>query len=118
MDDDLGDMTAMDNKYHTYLAMRLRGDAAAKFEPVAKTIRAGKRPRAALLLEAADALLAGDAPLFAEKLKHIVRNWRKTIEPKSFRVISIEGSILWHVARRRGLELPELPEKLSDLVLR
>lgn len=118
VDDDLGDLTAMDNKYHIYLAMRLRGDPLAKFEPVAKVVRTGKRPRAALLLESAEAALVGDEALYAEKLKHVLSNWRKTLKPDEFRVVSIEGSILWHVARRRGLALPELPEKLADLVLR
>lgn len=118
VDDALGDLTSADNKYHIYLAMRLRGDPPEKFKSVAEAIRAGKRPRALLLLNAADALLTNDAPLFAEHLKHVVSNWRKTIERNTAPRVSIEGSILWHVARRRGVALPELPEKLDDLVLR
>jgi hypothetical protein len=43
-------------------------------------------------------------------LKKLPRQWGVEIH--------VDGSILWQVARRRKLPLPELPERNLDLILR
>lgn len=120
VDDDLGNLTAMDNKYHIYLAMRLRGEPEAKTAPLAAVIRTGKRPRAALLLDAADAALAADAQAFATILQQVLSDWRtKGYEPHRVdTAVSVEGSALWHIARRAGVMAPSLSDDLADMVLR
>ena len=114
------DLPAMFTTYHIHLARLLRNAPAAELAASSAKLRDQPGNRIAALLAAVEAAFTGDAAAFAKALKQHLTSYRK----HTFRVgrmdaaISIEGSILWHVARRRGLALPELPEKLSDIVLR
>jgi hypothetical protein len=117
VDDGTLDLTGMDNKYHVWLAGRLRGEG---MDDLAGVIRAGKRARAVLLLETAEAVFAGDGAGAAKRLKKLGGNFRKS----GFRTnrmdasVSVEGTILWHVARRRGMTLGGLTAGVMDLIVR
>jgi hypothetical protein len=122
LDDESGDATSSDNKVHIYLATRLRTGGAedAKTTELAQAVRTAKRPRAAGVLQAAEALFAGDAKAFQKGLERVLTQWRdKSLDKtRPERADSVDGSILWHLARRHGLALPKLPQRLEDVVLR
>lgn len=114
------DLPAMYTAYHTHLARLLRNAPAAELAKSSAKIRGQKSNRIDALVAALEAAFAGDAAAFATALKKHLTSYRNN----TFRInrmdaaISMEGSILWHVARRRCLMLPDLPEKLSDIVLK
>ena len=114
------DLPAVYTTYHVHLARLLRNAPAGELSASATKLHDKANNRAAALVAAMEAAFAGDVAALTHALRQHLTSYRK----RSFRVnrmdaaISIEGSILWHVARRRGLKLPDLPEKLADLILR
>jgi hypothetical protein len=120
VDDGTMDLTAADNHVHIALAFALRGETKARVAELADRIAVSKRKRAITFWAAAEAMLAGDASAFASRFKELSALYRKSgfgtncVES----IIHIDGSILWHAARRSGLALPELPEKTMDMILR
>jgi hypothetical protein len=119
-DDGTWDLTPIDNQYHIWLAKRLRGESGKAVEALASEISGGKRARPRLLLGAAQAALGNDGGGFAKLLRQALANFRKSeFDPNQLLLsVHIEGSILWHVARRRGTPLPKMPDSLMDLLLR
>lgn len=112
------DLPAAYAQYHIHLARALRTGTASSGASFADLRRPGGRVRP--LAEAVDAALTGNAEAFGRALKEHLTGYRKSVfrlnRPDA--IISIEGSILWHIARRRGLQLPDLRENQMDLVLR
>lgn len=83
-------------------------------------IRSGRGKRAKLLLTALEAIEGGDRDAFRKALVAVAKYHRE----REFRVdhpfqaIMIEGSMLWHVARRRGMRLDDLPLDVMDRIIR
>jgi hypothetical protein len=118
VDDDLGELTAADNKAHMALAAFVRGDLATARTLVAD-IEGSRKKRAVLFAHAASAIAASDSAAFAMHLKELIALFRKSgfgaHGIASF--IHVDGSILWHAARRAGLSLPALTPATMDLLL-
>ena len=98
---------------HVLLARWLAGRTPAESPELVESVRAGRGDRAKLLLKAFEAL-SGDREGFAPALLEYVSYFQdydfdgylnKYVGPEAS---SIEGSILWHVARRAGCPLPDL----------
>jgi hypothetical protein len=114
------DLTAADNHIHIALAFALRGEPKVRVDEVADRIAKSKRKRAITFWAAARAILDGDAPTFASRFKDLLALYRKSGFQADciYNIVHIDGSILWHAARRSKLALPELSEKMMDMILR
>ena len=118
--------TAEDYAYQIWLAMRLRGESGSEVDARRDLIARRSRPRAKLLALAADALFAMDSKQFAKTLADQLEYYRKREialhrDPGERLVwdgISFDGTVLWHLARRRGLGEIELPKDLMIMIAR
>ena len=92
--------------------------SAAVFQREA--IARGSRRRPKMLLAAAEALLAGNPVEMSKALTAYLRHYRqREIRPNRVDFgVSLDGTILWHLARRRQLPAPELSEDLMALIAR
>jgi hypothetical protein len=119
VDDGLTNLTAGDNQAQIALAFLLRGEPQKKLSKVVDQLRASKRKRAIVFWDAAEAIAANDPRAFATQLRELCNLYRKSaFQHGGFPNVHIDGSILWHVARRSNLALPELAERALDLILR
>lgn len=119
-DEGMDDRTREDNAYQIWLASRLRGESVAAAVPQRDLIESGSRRRPKMLLAAAEALLDGDATALGEALTMYLRQYRKQ-EMRPNRVdfgVCIDATILWHLARRRGLGEISLPSDVMILIAR
>jgi hypothetical protein len=125
-DEGFDDRTAEDNAYQIWLAMRLRGESGSEVDARRDLIARRSRQRPKLLALAADALFAAAPELFAKTLSDYLKYYRKReIDlrpmPNGRPVrdgICLDGTVLWHLARRRGLGEIKLPEELMILIAR
>ncbi len=128
LNDDEGydDRTAEDNTYQIWLAMRLRGESGLEVDARRDLIAKRSRQRPKLLALAADALFAADREHFAETLADYLKYYRKReidLRPnRNGRPVQygmcLDGTVLWHLARRRGLGEIKLPHELTIMVAR
>ena len=118
-DEGTTDRTPGDRAFYTVLARGLRG-AGAEHGPTSFLGRSiGRRRRPKLLTAVVDALAAGDGAAARGALAAFLRHYRKA-EFRQDRVdfvVSVDGTILWHAARRRGVGVGAMPGVLKDLVL-
>lgn len=83
-------------------------------------IERASRRRPKMLLAAADAMLAGNTTEFSKSLTAYLKHYRQR-ELQLQRVdtgISLDGMVLWHLARRRGMGEVSLPEDVMMLIAR
>lgn len=117
-DEGTTDRTPGDKAFHILLARWLRGESIDQPD-LRQTVSKGTRRRPKLLLATLDALMAGDVDQARAALAKFLQNYKKT----EFRVdrvdfaISLDGTVLWHAARHRGIYLGPLAPDLSDLVV-
>jgi hypothetical protein len=115
-----------DNAYQIWLAMRLRGDSGSEVDARRDWITRRSRPRQKLLALAADALFAGEPKTLAKTLTDYLEYYRKREidlqRDPGWRLvrqgISLDGTVLWHLARRRGLGEIKLAEHLMVMIAR
>jgi hypothetical protein len=125
-DEGYDDRTAEDNAYQIWLAMRLRGKTGSEVDARRDLIARRSRQRPKLLALAADALFAADPDQFAKTLADYLKYYRKReidLRPKPNGRpvrdgICLDGTALWHLARRRGLGEIPLSEELSIMIAR
>ena len=119
VDDGLENLTAGDNVAHTALAFLLRGEPEARLSAVVDKIRATKRKRASVFWAAAEAIAAKEPRIFALRMKELCDLYLKSASDRpTFPIPHIDGSILWHVARRCDIAVPELADSSLDRILR
>jgi hypothetical protein len=125
-DEGLDDRTAEDNAYQIWLAMRLRGETGSEVDSRRDLIVRRSRQRPKLLALAADALFAAETEQFAKTLADYLKYYRKReidLRPKPYgRLvrdgICLDGTILWHLSRRRGMGEIPLSEELMIMIAR
>jgi hypothetical protein len=119
-DEGYWDRTRADNAYQIWLASGLRGEPAKSTADLLEEALGSKRKRPKLLAATAQALFAGDSAGFTRSLTSYLRYYRTSeLNPRLIRTaLSVEGTALWHLARRRGLEAGEIPEDLMLLIPR
>ena len=111
-------LTVHDNNYHKLLAEFLR-----PWDAISHNLRESftqcklKRPK--LLLDCLGSICANDSVKFSSSLADFLIYYKKTQFNKGGfdSLFSIEGSILWHVANRAGIDLKELSQKQSALIM-
>ncbi len=129
LNDDEGkgeNLTAEDNGYQIWLAMRLRGESGSEVDDRRDLISRHSRQRPKLLALAADALFAGEPDQLAKTLADYLKFYRQREiglgrDPGERLVrdgISPDGTVLWHLARRRGLGEIKLPQELMIMIAR
>jgi hypothetical protein len=119
-------LTAEDNAYQIWLAMRHRGESGPKVDARRDLLARRSRPRTKLLALAGDALFAEQPEQFAKTLVDYLMYYREREidlrRDRGMRVvwqgISNEGTVLWHLARRRGLGEIKLPKSLMIMIAR
>src|SRR5206468_2637923 len=81
-------------------------------------VERGTERRPKMLLAAADALFANDAPVLASALEKYLRRYRnKELDClKVAQCVCVDANTLWHLARRRGLEEIPLPADVGLLI--
>lgn len=92
----------------------------AKGMPHRELVARGARRRPKMLLEAADALLAGHKEDLASALTKYLKHYRQREFDLQIveNAICIDATILWHWARRSGMGEIELPEELMKFIPR
>jgi hypothetical protein len=119
VDDGLDGLTAVDNDAHIALACLLRGEPKEKVSRVVDKLRARKRRRAIVFWSAIEAIVGKEPRAFALKLKELYDLYQESAANRgAFPGAHVDGSILWHLARRSGIARPELAEPCLDLILR
>jgi hypothetical protein len=120
VDDGLDNRTAGDNLAQIALALRLRGEPKKKIAPVIDKLHATKRRRAIVFWTPVEAITEGQPRAFAVQMKALCDLYRKSAssDHSCFPAVHVDGSILWHLARRANLALPDLSERSLDLILR
>lgn len=113
------DYTPADIDYYILQARHLKGSPTSESKRLVASIQTGPKQRAKKLLKALQAIEAGDAPRFEAALNVYLKHfWSYEAELDELeRSVSMDGSILWHVARRAGLPLPALPVQWMDLIV-
>ena len=118
-DEGVWELTEQDQAYHIWLASCLRGEPESASSQQRAMIEDGTRRRPKMLLVAADAMFASDAESFLTALEKYLRHYKKrefiTGRGTDFG-FCIEGAILWHLARRRGLELKPFAEDINIFI--
>jgi hypothetical protein len=125
-DEGFDDHTAEDNAYQIWLAMRLRGESGSEVDARRDLMARRSRQRPKLLALAADALFAAEPDQLAKTLSDHLKYYRKReidLSPKPYgrpvqEGISLDGTGLWHLARRRGLGEIPLPDELMLMIAR
>lgn len=113
------DRTTQDNAYHIWLASRLRGEPESAYSEQRAIVETSTRRRPKMLMTTADAMFANDSEGFAAALEKYLRHYRKNefvVTGATDFGFCIEGAILWHSARRRGLELKQLPDDIDIFI--
>jgi hypothetical protein len=119
VDDGAWNLTAGDNLAQIALACRLRGEPETKVTQVVKRLQASKRKRVSVFWSAAVAILENESREFAASLKQLCDLcWKQAPEKDRLLRPHVDGSILWHLARRTGIALPNLPERSLDRIVR
>lgn len=118
-DEGLDDLTKADCDYYVMLCKWLRGKPFDPDGPLTASIHSGTKKRPKLLLVTLRAIVRGDGPAYGKAMLDHLKHYQKSgFHTRSIRrCVSLDGSILWQVARRRGLPQPALPEALEHLVL-
>jgi len=117
IDEGLTNLTAGDNYGQIGLAFLLRGEPKEKIAQVVEKLHASKRKRAKVFWAAVEAIFAKDCASFAKQMKELCSLNRKSPPERDFPRVHVDGSILWHLARRSGIALPKLPEASLDLIV-
>jgi hypothetical protein len=119
VDDGFDGLTKGDNLAQIALAFLFRGEPEKKTSQVVETLRASKRKRANVFWAAAEAIAGENPRAFAARLQELCElSGRSAFKRPDFPGPLIDGSILWHLARRFGLALPELPVRFVDWIIR
>ena len=82
-------------------------------------IEESRNKRAKMLYGCLQEVVARDEAAFHEELdKYLKRYLRVELKDESIdEWISLDGTILWHVARNHGLQAPKLGEKEAALIV-
>jgi hypothetical protein len=111
------------SNYQIWLAMRHRGESGPDVDPRRDLFAQSSQPSRKLLGLAADALFAGEPKHMAKALANYLKAYRREMprareERVVFDGVSLDGTVLWHLARRRGLGEIKLPEELTIMIAR
>jgi hypothetical protein len=113
------DFTPADMDYYILMARHLKGSPTPESPKLVASIEGGTKQRAKKLLKALQAIEACDSPRFGASLTRYLKHfWGYEAELDELgRSVSMDGSILWQVARRAGLRLPALAIEQQDLIV-
>ncbi|WP_165235688.1 hypothetical protein [Aquisphaera insulae] len=119
LDEGLDDLTPGDNAYQIWLAGRLRGDLNAMDEGKL-LVRMNRRSHLKVLVIAAQALLRDDDAAFHQALSTgLIRHRGRTFKTSDiYSAVCIDGTVLWHLARRRSMRPIVLPPELEIFIAR
>lgn len=108
-----------DGDYLTLLAHLISGEPSTKYPGLLAQIEHGRRKQPRLLLKAALAWEEQDGFEFQKALIEVIKHFRsKNFDPKSFvHSASVDGSILWNLARLSGLKFEPLREELMEYII-
>ena len=119
IDDGLSNLTAGDNYAQIALAFLLRGEPKKRISQIAGKLHASKRKRATAFWAAVEAIVAKEPETFSIHMKACCNIFRKRAFKRGvFPEPDVDGSILWHLARRSKISIPELTERSLELIVR
>lgn len=113
------DVAKEENDFHILLALALRGEKPDQQERLGSGIKAGRAVRPKLCLAGLDAILQADPKALMTALDQLLKyNLKREFRPDHpYRALMVEGTILWHFARIKGMDLPDLPQPLEDRIV-
>ncbi len=105
-----GDWTVEDNFVWFVISAFLRGEGLNRYPDLRDKIAGSSRKNPKILLGVAEAIDAGNAGLVTKGIKELLKRHIRTVQthPKQ---VSLDATILWHVARRRGMVLERPTDK-------
>lgn len=118
--DHIFEITEMDARVLVLLAAFVCGRPKEKYQPLVEKIRAGKKRRAKFMLSILEAIEAKDDAAFAKAFQDFVKYYIKSeikLDSGTYGSLCILGSILWEVARWKGIHLPTLPDEMMDRIV-
>lgn len=111
-------LSLQDNSYYKLLAFYLSNQASVDQDLTAMIENSRKR-RPKLLLSCLQAIETDDKQAVVLRLQQFLDYFLKTeLDSSGFRTFfSIEGTILWHVAKQNGMNISELSDKQMALII-
>jgi len=111
------DLPRQDNYFYMLLSFWVRDVEPEKQAMLKKRIKAG---RAKHMIKGLEAIEKGDREALKTAMLAVAKHhWEKEFSPRHpVLAVMIEGSILWNIARRAGVELMDLPENVMDRIVR
>ena len=118
-DEGTWDKTRSDVAYQIWLASRLRGEPVESTDDLLACALENRNVGTKRLVDASQALIAGRSADFRLYLRLYLQSYRlRELDHRVVTAMSLEATVLWHLARRRGMELVSLPEELTVLIPR
>lgn len=113
------DVAKEENDFHILLALTMRNDKPEEQAKLRRRISAGRAVRPKLCLAGLDAILQADPRALMAALDQLLKyNLKREFRPDHpYRALMVEGTILWHFARMKGMDLPDLPQPLEDRIV-
>lgn len=120
VDDGAFDLSKEDNYFIMLLSLFIREDHPDEQERLRELIRKGRRKRPKLLLATLEAIAHENLNEFRKALAAVADyHGHKEFWPDhSLQAVMVEGSMLWHVARQRGMICNDLDLDIMDRIVR
>lgn len=111
--------TKEDNWFHIYLAMTLLGKRPEECLQLLEKLEQSRRPHARFMLMAWRGISTSDVSVLATALRELASYHRKRRLSPTHTLVAVDadGSLLWHIARSRGVGPVSLPADVQDLIL-
>ncbi len=109
-----------ENDFYILVALTMRGIKPKEQKKLRVQINSARTNRPKLWLEGFDAILENNVSDFLEALEAIFKNHlQKEYRPNNPpRCVMFEGTLLWRLAQRENMKLPELSEHIGDRIVR
>jgi hypothetical protein len=113
------DLHPEDLAFHIILGQHLHGSVPLSANPLRDRITTGRRTRPKYALAAADAIFAGaSADSRIAFHRYLKRYYEKDFEvPNISLSVCTDGTILWHLARRHGIDVTPTEPELRALII-
>jgi hypothetical protein len=112
------DRTRADNACHILLALRIQGAIPSAALPCRQLVEQSNRKRALLLLDCIDDLFSENVSRLATALAKYLRVYlAKEVTPNRPQSgVCLDATLIWHLARHRGMGELSLPGNLAILI--
>ncbi len=111
--------TREENYFYIFLALAIREVKFDQQTLLRQKIESGRSLRARLWLTGLDAILSKDTNKLVVAIENLLAyNLKREFRPDHpFLALMVEGTILYNLGMRSGLQMPELPQNIMDRIV-